>query len=79
MTFRRRESATILFRELLQTLNPSAFYGGIHGMKFGFHFVLVNRFPWAIYYQMEDGLPVVFRILDCRSTPDSHLKALTEE
>jgi len=53
-------------------------YGGIHRKRFGFHWVLVTRFPWAIYYEMEDGLPVVYRILDCRSHPDSHRQALSD-
>lgn len=53
-------------------------YGGIHGKRFGFHWVLVTRFPWAIYYDMEDGVPVIYRILDCRSHPDSHMKALKD-
>ena len=65
-------------QKALADIESLRLYGGIHGKKFGFHFVLVNRFPWTIYYQMEDGLPVVFRVLDCRSNPDSHLKALTE-
>lgn len=53
-------------------------YGGIHGKRFGFHWVLVTRFPWAIYYDMEDGVPVIYRILDWRSHPDSHMKALKD-
>ncbi len=50
-------------------------YGGVHGKRFGFHWVLVSRFPWAIYYEMEDGEPVVYRVLDCRTHPDVHRKA----
>ena len=45
-------------------------YAGIHRKIFGFHRLLANRFPYAIYYRMEtENEVVVFRVLDCRQNP----------
>jgi len=54
-------------------------YGGIHAKRHGFHWLMVHRFPWAIYYEMEHGHPIVYRVLDCRSHPDSHRRMLKEQ
>lgn len=51
-------------------------YAGIHGQRYGHHCVFVSRFPYVIYYKMEQGIPVVYRVLDCRSDPKKHRKAL---
>ena len=42
---------------------------GIHGVVFGFHRKLVNRFPFAIYYRNADIFVDVVAILDCRRDP----------
>ncbi len=44
---------------------------GVHERRQGFHRKLSDRFPFAIYYQLEDGFVDVVAILDCRSHPDS--------
>jgi len=51
-------------------------YAGIHGKKFGFHRLLVSKFPYAIYYRVEKDEAVVYRVLDCRSDPKKHRKVL---
>lgn len=44
-------------------------YAGIHPMKFGFHRMLCQRFPYAVYYSV-DGITVsVWRVLDLRRDP----------
>jgi len=53
-------------------------YGGVHRKVFGYHRLLAKRFPYAIYYQMEDGIVMIFRILDCRSEPGKIRLALTK-
>lgn len=51
-------------------------YAGIHNKRFGFHKVLVSKFPYVIYYLIEKQVPVVYRVLDCRSDPKKHRAAL---
>jgi hypothetical protein len=31
--------------------------------------MLSKRFPYAIYYKMEDGYAVIYAVLDCRWRP----------
>lgn len=59
-----------LIDSLFADVDSLTLYGGIHRMKYGFHRMLAKRFPYAIYYQIHDGVVLVFRILDCRRHPD---------
>ncbi len=44
---------------------------GIHRRVFGFHRLLSKRFPFAIYYEMTGkDEATVFRVLDCRRSPE---------
>ena len=42
---------------------------GIHRIVLGFHRLFATRFPHAIYYKVQDGEALVFRVLDCRRNP----------
>ena len=44
---------------------------GIHPQVFGFHRLLAERFPYAVYYRTSDDVVLVYRILDCRQDPTS--------
>jgi plasmid stabilization system protein ParE len=44
---------------------------GIHATEFGVHRKLSRRFPFAIYYRVEDSVIDVVAILDCRRDPDT--------
>ena len=44
-------------------------YAGIHGLHFGYHRLLAKRFPFAIYYRIENQAIRVYAILDCRRNP----------
>jgi len=44
-------------------------YAGIHALHFGYHRLLAKRFPFAIYYQIENDIVRVYAILDCRRNP----------
>jgi plasmid stabilization system protein ParE len=46
-------------------------YAGIHRVVFGFHRALAKRFPYAIFYRLEQGkeLVRVYRVLDLRRDP----------
>lgn len=51
-------------------------YAGIHNKQFGYYRLLANRFPYAVYYQIENEGVVVYRVLDCRKKPESIRHAL---
>lgn len=43
---------------------------GIHPIYFGhYHRLLSRRFPFAIYYRIEDETVLVYAVLDCRRNP----------
>ena len=54
---------------LFSEIDSLAFYGGIHPVREGFHRALTRRFPYAVYYRIEQGVVLVFRVLDCRRDP----------
>ena len=43
--------------------------GGIHASVFGYHRRLSKRFPFAIYYRVENQVVRIRAILDCRRRP----------
>ena len=42
---------------------------GIHPFHFGFRRMLCKRFPYAVYYEVEDETAFVYAILDLRRDP----------
>lgn len=55
---------------MFSDIDSLTLYGGIHPEHFGYHRLLSKRFPYAIYYRVEEeSLVVVWRILDLRSNP----------
>lgn len=43
---------------------------GIHPLFFGgYHRLLSNRFPFAVYYRVEEQTATVYAVLDCRRNP----------
>jgi len=52
---------------ILVDLDSLVFYGGIHKKVYGFYRMLAKRFPFAIYYDIENNNKlVVHAILDTR-------------
>lgn len=44
-------------------------HAGIHALHFGYYRLLAKRFPFAIYYQIQNKVIQVYAILDCRRDP----------
>lgn len=43
---------------------------GVHSICFGkYHRLLSKRFPFAVYYQVENRVVKVYAVLDCRRSP----------
>ena len=50
---------------MLSDLDSLVLFAGVHPIYFGFHRMLSKRFPFGIYYEVED----VYAILDLRRDP----------
>ena len=61
---------------LISDIDSLLLYAGIHRKIEGFHFMLSRRFPFAIYYKVEDETVRVRRVLDCRRRPSLIQRAL---
>jgi plasmid stabilization system protein ParE len=57
----------------VQTLAP---YAGIHLKVEGFYRMLIRRFPFALYYLIDDDTIAIYAILDCRRDPNGLRKRL---
>lgn len=44
-------------------------FAGIHPHEFGFHRALSKRFPFGIYYLVENAVVRIYAILDLRRDP----------
>ena len=54
---------------LIADIESLAYYGGIHAIEYGFHRALSKRFPFCIYYRVDDNLVTVVAVLDARRDP----------
>ena len=65
------------FDSLFSDIDSLLLYAGIHQIFFGYHRMLAKRFPYGIYYKVEDESNViVYRVLDLRRDPRRVRKAL---
>jgi hypothetical protein len=65
---------------LYSDIDSLALYAGMHPKKSGyFHWTLSKRFPYAIYYTLEDDLVSVHAVLDCRQDPNQIEDRLLQE
>jgi len=62
---------------LFSDLDSLALYGGIHSRHWGYHRLLSKRFPYGIYYRMNQEVVEVWRVLDCRQDPRRIKRALS--
>jgi plasmid stabilization system protein ParE len=42
---------------------------GIHSIHFRKYRLLSKRFPFAIYYTIQDDIVLIYAVLDCRQNP----------
>ena len=63
---------------LFSDIDSLQFFAGIHlVVKGDFYRMLSKRFPFAVYYRLEDEIVFVFAVLDCRRSPAWSRKRLT--
>ena len=64
------------FDSLFSDIDSLILYAGIHQEIFGYYRLLSRRFPYAIYYKIENENDndndnvVIWRVLDCRQEPE---------
>ena len=62
---------------LFSDIDSLQIYAGIHEKHFGRYYrMLSKRYPFAIYYQIEQGSVVIYAVLNCRRRPSSIRKRL---
>ncbi len=55
---------------LFSDIDSLQIYAGIHAVHFGqYHRALSKRFPFAIYYKMQEPEVLICAVLDCRRHP----------
>ncbi|TVR61811.1 MAG: type II toxin-antitoxin system RelE/ParE family toxin [Spirochaetaceae bacterium] len=54
---------------LFSDIDSLQIYAGIHPLQWGYHRLLAKRFPFAVYYGVEDDVIRVHAVLDCRRNP----------
>jgi plasmid stabilization system protein ParE len=54
---------------LASDIDSLEFFFGIHPVVFGQYRLLSNRFPFAIYYRVENEIIRIYAVLDCRQNP----------
>ncbi len=65
---------------LYSDIDSLQLYAGIHPIHFGgFQRLLSGRFPFAIYYKVDNEVARVVAILDLRRDPATNARRLLEE
>ena len=54
-------------------------HGGVHRVVHGLHRCPSKRFPYAIFYRVEDDIVHIYAVLDCRRNPDNLRRRLLGE
>jgi plasmid stabilization system protein ParE len=55
---------------ILEDVQSLAVGGGVHAKRFGYHCKASGRFPYAIYYTVDEATVLVVAVLDERRDPD---------
>ncbi|TRO83217.1 type II toxin-antitoxin system RelE/ParE family toxin [Desulfuromonas acetexigens] len=62
---------------LFSDIDSLRLYAGVHPQVWnGYHRLLARRFPYAIYYRLDDEVVFIYAVLDCRRNPETHEKRL---
>ena len=67
------------FDALFSEIDSLTLYAGIHPIRFGYRRMVVQRFPYCIYYRLSNEEVMVFRVLDARRDPSWIRRSLREQ
>ncbi len=66
----KRGLGDYFLESLYSDIESLKLYAGIHNIHFGkYHRLLSKRFPFAIYYRIENHEVLIYAVLDCRRDP----------
>ncbi len=51
-------------------------YAGVHASIDGWHYTFANRFPFVIWYGIQDDVAIVYAVLDGRREPSENAAIL---
>jgi plasmid stabilization system protein ParE len=54
---------------LIADIDSLSYYAGIHAIEYGYHRALSKRFPFCIYYRVDENDVTVVAVLDARRDP----------
>jgi plasmid stabilization system protein ParE len=54
---------------LIADIESLRIYAGIHNKRYGLYRMLARRFPYAIYYEIEDEIAHIVAVLPMRRDP----------
>jgi hypothetical protein len=54
---------------LYSDIDSLQIFAGIHSVHFNKYRLLSKRFPFAVYYTVNDDIILVYAVLDCRQDP----------
>ena len=54
---------------LYSDIDSLLLYAGVHSRHFGKYRLLSDRFPYAVYYELQHDLIMIRAVLDLRSDP----------
>ena len=57
------------FDSLFSDIDSLVLFAGVHRKVYGFYRMLSRRFPYAVYYRIEEDVVIVWRVLDLRRDP----------
>ena len=61
---------TYFLDTLYSDIDSLKIYAGIHSVHFDkYHRLLSKRFPFAVYYRVENDIVLIHAVLDCRRNP----------
>jgi hypothetical protein len=63
---------------LYSDIDSLLLFAAVHQIIYGYHRSLSKRFPFAIYYSLEQDLVRVHAVLDCRRNPSWIRKRLKQ-
>ena len=77
---KQAEGVGCYFRDsILADIESLHLYAGVHAKQFGFYRMIARRFPYAIYYRLEERVVRIHAVLDCRRNPAWIRDRLTRE
>ncbi len=67
------------FDTLFSDIDSLIFFPEKHSVVFGYHRLLSKRFPYAVYYKIEQDAVMVYRVLDQRQNPEKTKSSLIDQ